>query len=56
MKEYREVINNLCKEIHSGLVNFDEPRSEASMPTQANSEFITNKQQGTGLKMSFSER
>lgn len=46
MKEYREVINNLCKEIHSGLVNFDEPRSEASMPTQANSEFITNKQQG----------
>ncbi|MBQ6378855.1 MAG: AccI family restriction endonuclease [Prevotella sp.] len=46
MKEYREIINDLCKEIHSGLVNFDEPRSEASMPTQANSEFITNKQQG----------
>lgn len=46
MKEYREIINDLCEEIHSGLVNFDEPRSEASMPTQANSEFITNKQQG----------
>lgn len=32
--------------IHTGLIDFDEPRSEASMPTQASSEFITNKQQG----------
>lgn len=46
MKEYREVINDLCKRIHSGLVNFDEPRSKASKPNQANSYFITNKQQG----------
>lgn len=46
MKEYRQIINDICNQIHTGLVNFEEPRSEASMPTQANSEFITNKQQG----------
>jgi len=43
---YKDIINNICKNIHTGLVDFDEPRSEASMPTQASSEFITNKQQG----------
>ncbi len=46
MKEYRQIINDLCGKIHTGLVDFDKPRSEASMPTQASSEFITNKQQG----------
>lgn len=46
MKEYKQIINELCKKIHNGFINFDEPRSEASRPTQANSEFITNKQQG----------
>ena len=44
--EYKDVINNICKNIHTGLIDFSNPRSEASMPTQANSEFITNKQQG----------
>ena len=44
--EYKNIINNICKNIHTGLIDFSEPRSEASMPTQANSEFITNKQQG----------
>ena len=29
-----------------GFIDFDEPRSMVSMPTQASSEFITNKQQG----------
>lgn len=43
---YKDIINNICKNIHTGLIDFDEPRSEASMPTQASSEFITNKQQG----------
>lgn len=43
---YKDIINNICKSIHTGLIDFDEPRSEASMPTQASSEFITNKQQG----------
>lgn len=46
MKEYKSVINDICKQIHTGLIDFNEPRSEASMPTQASSEFITNKQQG----------
>ena len=43
---YKDIINNICNTIHTGLIDFDEPRSEASMPTQASSEFITNKQQG----------
>lgn len=43
---YKDIINNICNNIHTGLIDFDEPRSEASMPTQASSEFITNKQQG----------
>ena len=43
---YKDIINDICGNIHTGLIDFDEPRSEASMPTQASSEFITNKQQG----------
>ena len=43
---YKDIINNICNKIHTGLIDFEEPRSEASMPTQASSEFITNKQQG----------
>lgn len=46
METYKDLINELCATIHTGLIDFDEPRSEASMPTQASSEFITNKQQG----------
>lgn len=46
MKQYKDIINDICRDIHTGLIDFDEPRSEASMPTQASSEFITNKQQG----------
>lgn len=44
--KYKESIKEICKNIHTGLINFDEPRSEVSIPTQASSEFITNKQQG----------
>ncbi len=43
---YKDIINNICSNIHTGLIDFSEPRSEASMPTQVSSEFITNKQQG----------
>lgn len=43
---YKDIINQICSEIHTGLIDFSEPRSKASMPTQASSEFITNKQQG----------
>lgn len=46
MKAYKDAINDICQNIHTGLVNFSEPRSKASIPTQASSEFITNKQQG----------
>lgn len=46
MPQYKTIINDICKNIHTGLIDFSEPRSEASMPTQASSEFITNKQQG----------
>lgn len=44
--EYKDIINNICSKIYSDLIEFDKPRSKASMPTQASSEFITNKQQG----------
>jgi len=46
MPTYKEIINSICSTIHTGLIDFNEPRSEASMPTLASSEFITNKQQG----------
>ena len=46
MKEYKDYINEICSSIHTGLVDFSEPRVKASIPSQANSEFITNKQQG----------
>lgn len=46
MARYKDIINDICRNIHTGLIDFDEPRSESSMPTQASSEFITNKQQG----------
>ena len=46
MRQYKDSINEICKNIHTGLINFSEPRSRASIPTQASSEFITNKQQG----------
>ena len=55
MKTYKDRINEICSTIHTGLINFSEPRSEASMPTQASSEFITNKQQGEWQKMFCSE-
>lgn len=45
-RKYKDCINQICKNIHTGLIDFSEPRSKASMPTQASSEFITNKQQG----------
>lgn len=44
--EYKQRINEICKQIHIGLIDFSKPRNKASMPTQASSEFITNKQQG----------
>lgn len=46
MAVYKDCINRICEKIHTGLIDFNEPRGKAPMPTQASSEFITNKQQG----------
>lgn len=46
MEMYKDHINEICNNIHTGLVDFSMPRTKASIPTQASSEFITNKQQG----------
>ncbi|MDE6772961.1 MAG: AccI family restriction endonuclease, partial [Muribaculaceae bacterium] len=46
MTEYREIIKEICSGIHTDIIDFSKPRTKASMPTQASSEFITNKQQG----------
>lgn len=46
MENYKQEIDEICSRIHIGLVDFDEPRKRTRKPTQASSEFITNKQQG----------
>lgn len=46
MINYKDIINEICENIHTGVIDFSEPRSKATKPTQASSEFITNKQQG----------
>lgn len=43
---YFETIRNLTKNITSELVDFSQPRDIARTPTQASSNFITNKEQG----------
>lgn len=44
-KEYKDVISDICKNIHTGLIDFSLPREKGRKPIQASSEFITNKQQ-----------
>ena len=43
---YFDRISNLTKNISSELVDFSQPRDIARIPTQASSNFITNKEQG----------
>lgn len=43
---YFEQIEELTKTISPELVNFSQPRDIARTPTQASSNFITNKEQG----------
>ena len=43
---YLERIRNLTKKISTELVDFSQPRDIARTPTQASSNFITNKEQG----------
>lgn len=44
--EYREEIEQLTATVNPEIVDFGVPRTEARTPTQASSEFITNKEQG----------
>lgn len=43
---YCETIRELTKRVPSTLVDFSLPRDPARTPTQASSNFITNKEQG----------
>ena len=43
---YYEKIRELTKSIHASIVDFSQPRDRTSPPTQASSNFITNKEQG----------
>lgn len=43
---YLELVNSIIKNICSDLVDFSKPRDNVRKPTQASSNFITNKEQG----------
>lgn len=43
---YKDTINQLAQQVRPSLVNFSAPRVRSSPPTQASSEFITNREQG----------
>jgi len=44
--QYKDRIRELTKLVPTALVDFDQPRDTARVPTQASSNFITNKEQG----------
>lgn len=46
MMSYYEIIRELTKNVPVELVDFEQPRDKARIPTQATSEFITNSEQG----------
>lgn len=43
---YKDTINQLAQRVPTSIVNFTAPRVRSSPPTQASSEFITNREQG----------
>jgi type II restriction enzyme len=43
---YKDTINHLAQQVPTSIVNFNAPRVRNSPPTQASSEFITNREQG----------
>lgn len=45
-RTYFEDVRDITKNIPSTIVNFSIPRDRTSAPTQASSNFITNKEQG----------
>jgi type II restriction enzyme len=44
--DYKDTITLLSQQISTSLVEFNAPRVRSSPPTQASSEFITNREQG----------
>lgn len=46
MKSYFDSIKDLANKVPESLADFSKPRDAARMPTQASSNFITNKEQG----------
>ncbi len=44
--DYYNRIRDLTKNVPAELVDFEQPRDQARTPTQASSNFITNKEQG----------
>lgn len=46
MSTYSKIIQGLTSNISSSLVDFSTPRDKGRIPTQASSNFITNKEQG----------
>lgn len=46
MTTYKDRIDNICRKIHTDIVDFSIPRNEPRQPSAASSEFITHKQQG----------
>ncbi len=46
MADYKDSISDICRNIHTGLIDFSQPFEKKSAPSQASSLFITNKQQG----------
>lgn len=44
--DYKDAINQLAEQVSPTIVNFNLPRIRNSPPTQASSEFITNREQG----------
>jgi type II restriction enzyme len=44
--QYFEQIRRLASKVSTELVDFSEPRSQARLPTQATTNFITNREQG----------
>ena len=43
---YYQIIRELIKNVPIEIVDFEQPRDQARTPTQASSNFITNKEQG----------
>lgn len=44
--DYKNVINDLAQRVPNNIVDFTAKRKRSSPPTQASSEFITNREQG----------